>query len=206
MGYLKNITRFSGADNPGGLTQLQVIRKADVVAIPSPSGNTIYGSITFGAGQGVYTFDVTLESPRIQSKEKTGREGASKTKTLPFSIPKDRDDIRFMLQQMENDEFIVLLKDGTGRQKIFGQLHAPVLFSFNHDSGAKIADSNNYACQFYYTGPDNEFFYNGTLTAAPAGPAPAIVKFNGVAIASLAPGETLNINSNYSLSQYFVTS
>jgi len=206
VSYLQNIKRFSGADNPGGLTQLQVIRKADVVAIPSPSGNTIYGSISFAAGQGVYTFDVTLETPRIQTKEKPGREGASKTKTLSFSIPKDRDDIRFMLQQMENDEFIVFVKDGTGRQKIFGLLHAPVLFSFNHDGGAKVADSNNYDCQFYYAGPDNEFFYNGSLSVAPAGPPPAVVKFNGVAIATLAPGEILNIDSDYSLADYFVTS
>jgi len=206
VSYLQNIKRLSGVDNTGGLTQLQVIRKADVVAIPSPSGNTVYGDITFASGQGVYTFDVTIETPRIQSKEKTGREGVSKTKALPFSIPKDRDDIRFMLQQMENDEFIVFLKDGTGRSKIFGLLHAPVLFSFNHDSGAKVADSNSYACQFYYTGPDNEFFYNGSLSSAPAGPPPAIVKFNGVAIASLAPGETLNIDSDYSLADYFVTS
>lgn len=206
MSYLQNIKRLSGTDNPGGLTQLQVIRKADVMAIPSPSGNTVYGSISFASGQGVYTFDVTLDSPRIQTKQKTGREGNSKTKTLPFAIPKDQDAIRTMLLQMENDEFIVLFKDGTGRQKIFGLLHAPVLFSFNHDSGAKVADSNNYECQFYYTGPDNEFFYQGSISSAPSGPPPAVVKFNGAVIASLSPGDVLNISSDYSLSSYFVVS
>jgi hypothetical protein len=99
----------------------------------------------------------------------------------------------------------VLFKDANGQQKIFGLLDRPVSFRFSHSSGNNVAAKNGYECEFYYDGPENMFEYNGAIAQAPAGPAPAVVQFNGVAIASLQPGETLNIISEYSFDEYFIT-
>lgn len=204
MGYVQAIKRLYKADNLGGLQQLQVCRKADIVAIPDPSAGTIYGNITFAAGAGFVPWEVSLETGYIQSQDVNTKEGASKRNVLAFTIPKGRADLREMFLRMEADEFIVLFMEN-GKQKIFGQLHAPVLFSFSHESGKQFSDLNAYTARFYYDGPDNVFDYNGAVGTPPTGPAPALVKFNGATIASLQPGETLEILSDYSFSSYFTT-
>lgn len=204
MGYVQPIKRLYKADNMGGLQQIQVCRKADIETIPEPSSGTIYGDIGFAEGAGFVPWEVTLETGSIQSQDSVTREGSGKRSSLSFSIPKGRSDLRDMFLRMERDEFIILFMEN-GKQKIFGQLHAPVLFSFSHESGKQVSDLNAYSGRFYYEGPDNVFDYNGDVGTPPTGPAPALVKFNGETIASLQPGETLDILSDYSFSSYFTT-
>lgn len=204
MGYLQSISRLSNADNLAGLVQLQVIRKADVLAMPAPVLGIIYGALTLAPGSGFVTWQCKLETPRISTEELGSREGSSKRNTLALTIPKDRSDLRHLFSKMAEDEFIVTWLEN-GKRKIFGSIHAPVRFSWNHDSGASPDQLNAYTGQFYYTGPDNIFFYEGEIEAAPAGPAPVVVTFNGSPIASLTPGQTLNILSDYGFNEYFVT-
>lgn len=199
MGYLQSISLFSGQDNLGGALQLKVCRKAEIETIPAPVNGVVYSAITLKDGGAFYAWAVNAG---MQSQDNNGREGPSKKNSLSFRIPKDRADLRVLLQRMENDEFVVVFTEN-GKQKIFGQLHAPVRFRFAHSSGSSPADLNSYDCSFYYQGPDNTFFYEPAIPAAPAGPSPAIVRFNGVAIASLAPGEIFNITSEYSYTEYF---
>jgi hypothetical protein len=202
VGYIKPISRLSKEDNLGGLLQLKICRKDDITFIPAPTGRTVYDVITFKPGAAFTPWDVTLETLRIQRQDNVTREGSSKRISLPFTIPKDRIDLSDMFDIMKDDEFIVVFVEN-GRQKLFGLLHAPVRFTYSHDSGANFGDLNAYNCRFYYDGPDNVYFYNGTVGSAPSGPPPSVVYFNGEPIASLAPGETLHIESDYSLSDYF---
>jgi hypothetical protein len=204
VGYLQNITRLSQADNLAGLVQLQVIRKSDLTLIPAPVLGIVYGALTYAPGGGFVTWDCKLETPRITTEEQGSNQGSSKRNVLRLTIPKDRSNLRYLFSLMMNDEFIIIFTEN-GKKKIFGQLHAPVRFTWNHDSGASFDQLNSYECQFYYTGPDNVFFYEGAISTAPAGPAPAVVSFNGTPIASLAPGETLNIISEYLFTEYFTT-
>lgn len=203
MGYLQSVSRLSNTDNLAGLVQIQLVRKADVIAIPAPVNGVIYGDITLAPGAAFVSWQCKLETPRITTEDQTGREGSSKRNTLRLTIPKDRSDLRHMFSLMANDEFIVMFSENAKR-KLFGQLHAPVRFSWNHDSGAALDSLNAYECQFYYTGPDNIFFYDAAAPA-PGGAAPVVVSFNGVPIASLTPGQTLNIISEYDYTEYFVT-
>ncbi len=203
MSYLSNISRFSNQDNLAGLTTIQVIRKADLTAIPAPVEGVIYGALSYAPGAGFVTWQCKLETPRITTEDQPGREGNPKRNTLRLTIPKDRSDLRHLFSLMVKDEFVVIFKEN-GKNKIFGQLHAPVRFTWNHDSGASYDQLNAYECQFYYTGPDNLYFYDSEATAS-AGPNPAIVRFNGVTIASLQPGEILDIESDYSYNEYFIS-
>lgn len=205
MSYLSSITRLSNTGNLSGITRINVVRKADILTFPDPTGSTVYGTLTFNEGTGLVPWEVTLETPRNKSADNNTREGASKKKTLDFTIPKDRDDIRAMLELAERDEFVLVLTDGNGKQKIVGTPWAPMRFTFAHDSGAQVSDMNAYQCQFYYDGPDNEYFYPATLDAPPAGPAPVIVKYNGVAIASLTPGQVFNIESEFGFTDFYTS-
>lgn len=204
MSYLQNIARFSGADNIGGLIEIKVARKADIESIQAPVAGIVYGDIDFLPDTGFVTWAVTPDTPGTDSNSRQSREGTSKGNRLKFSVPKDRAAIRVMFEQACDDELIVLYKDANGKQKLFGLLESPVKFRFSHSSGNSTSGKNGYECEFYYDGPENMFEYNGAIASAPAGTTPAVVLFNGVAIASLAPGETLEITSEYSLSEYFI--
>ena len=196
MSYITAVKRLTG-DNLAGLLQLQVCRAADIVSIPEPVNNIIYGNIVFAAGAGMQPWDVTLESPKIQSQKSITKEGSTTRNTLPFSIPKDTAAVGDMLRRMEDDEFIVLFRYANGDQKIFGQKHAPVRFSYEHDSGDSFSSKNAYQCQFYYQGPDNIFFYPGTGGTPPAGAAPAQIRLNGTPWFTANPGQIVNVVSDF---------
>lgn len=203
MSYLQSIKRLNQEDNLGGINQIRVCRKSEVESIPDPVSRIVYGNIVLKAGATFVTFDVTLETARIQGNSNVTREGNSKRYSFPFVVAKAKPAVSEMFDVMQEDEFIVVFTEN-GRQKVFGLLHAPLRFSYSHDSGAQVADRNNYECRFYYDGPDNVYFYEGAL-AAPAGPAPALVKINGVVVASLAPGETANLVSDYTIDYIGIT-
>lgn len=196
MSYITAIKRLT-EDNLAGLLQLQVCRAADIVSIPDPVNNIIYGNIVFVPGAGMQPWDVTLESPKIQTQKNITKEGATARNTLPFSIPKDTPAVGDMLRRMEEDEFIVLFKYANGAQKMFGQKHAPVRFSYDHDSGDSFSSKNAYECRFYYQGPDNIFFYTGTGGTPPTGPAPVQVRLNGVPWFTANPGQVVNVITDF---------
>lgn len=205
MSYLNSITRFSSADNLGGILSIQVARAADIENIPDPVDGIVYGDIDFFPGKGFVSWDCTSESGSAESKSRQSREGSTKGNTLPFVIPKGRASLQNMFDQAEEDEFVVLFKDANGKQRIFGTKETPVRFRYDHTSGEAHSDLNRYSCEFYYTGPGNMFDYNGAIASPPAGAAPAVVRFNGTAIAVLQPGEELDIISDFGFTDFYVS-
>ncbi len=205
MGYLSNINQQAPGGKLGGILTINLVRKSEIASIPAPFNGDVNGPVVLIDGASFVQWIVSYQSAGITSTSRKSKEGPSKTNTVAFHLPLDRPGIRKMLELAEEDEFVVVVQYPNGTQKIFGTLQAPMLFEFSHDSGRKAADSNHNNCSFYYQGPDNSYFYNADAPGNPAGPAPVIVKFNGEAIASLTPGQTLNIISDYSLSEYFTT-
>lgn len=205
MSYLQNIAAPGAGSRMGGILTLAVVRKADVTNYPTPVNGVVTGSLTLRAGASWARWVVGFQSAGMSSNARNNREGASKANSLPFFLPLDLEGVRLMLQRAEEDEFIVVYVDATGRQKIFGTLTAPARFEFSHESGTAPGDRNGNNCSFFYTGPDNTYFYDADSPAPGVGPAPAVVSFNGVPIASLTPGQTLNILSDYDYTEYFVT-
>lgn len=191
---------MNAADNIGGILSLQIARKADIETIPEPVDGVVYGDIDFFPGKGWTIWDVTLESGSANSTGRATREGSSRGNKIPFTVPKGRAFLQAMFEAASEDEFIVLFTDANGTQRIFGLLYAPVQFRFDYTSGGQVADLNHYACEFYYDGPENMFEYDGTVALAPAGAAPALVYSNGVLIASLTPGQVLNLDSDFDFS------
>jgi len=209
VSYLQSITRSNG-DNLGGILSIRVARVADIVSIPDDSGGVIYGNITFTEGKGWVTWEVTFESPNINSGNRVSREGFASINGLPLRIPTDKPGTRPMLLRAAEDELILLFTDGNGNTKVFGTLQQPVRFRFNHDTGKAIADGNFYEGQFYYEGPDNIFFYDGSVSEAPSGPAPGVLKWKlagqddseAITIATFQPGETKIIESDFDFNEF----
>lgn len=205
VSYLQNINSLY-SDNLGGLIDLKIIRKADVLSIPEPVGDTVYGTIAFKAGvTGFSIWKATYNSAGVESRGQRTREGEKKDTRLKVLLPKDAPGIRYMLEQATADEFILLFTDGNGKQKIAGLLHTPLRFSFDHRSGSSNADGNFYEGVFFYEGPDNTYFYSGSAGTPPIGPANSIVYFNDVAIGVLSPGQEFRIYSDFGFTEFYTT-
>lgn len=205
MGYLKNIDHPAPGARLGGIVTIEVVRKAEVTSIPNPVNGVVGGPVVLNAGASWTRWIVNQQTALGKRDAASSKEGVSKTNRLSFFIPLDRDEVTAMLDLAENDEFILVCKYPDGTKKIWGTLETPMLFEYSHTTGAQFTDKNGNNCSFYYQGPNNVFFYDAENVIA-AGPQPVIVKFNGVAIASLGPGQTLNILSDYSFNDYFTTS
>jgi len=198
MSYLQAIAALNGRQNIGGVLDIKVARTADIISIPTPVNGVVYGNISFVSGRGWTTWIVTHETASFTAGEGDSDEGPLKSNSLPFVIPRDDATLRDMLTRAERDEFVILYKDGNGNQKLFGSLDNPVYFLYSQETGGAIASRNGYRCRFYADGPDNSFFYNGTVSMAPAGAAPAlVVRGDGTVIAQLQPGEVLTLNSPF---------
>jgi hypothetical protein len=202
---LQSITRFTN-DNLGGILELRIARSADIDLIPDPVDGVVFGDIEFKPGKTWVIWQAIPESSSATSLSRPSREGSTKTNRLPFLIAKDRASVRTILELAEDEELIVLFKDGNGTQKLFGLLEYPVKLQFDHNSGALHSELNHYKCEFYFDGPDNIFEYNGEVSSAPTGTPPAVVMYNGSPIASLSPGEVLNIESDFGFTDFYITS
>jgi hypothetical protein len=205
MSYLRTIKNLSAADNLGGILSIYVARKADILSMPEVINGVITGDITFHPGAGWILWQATFESKRMRGDSRSSQEGPFRNNVLTFLVPKDDSLIRDMLERAEEDEFIVLFQYPGADKKIFGLLDMPVNFSFDHDSGNELQEGNRYTCRFFYEGPENSYFYNGDLSAPAPGSAPALVRYNGTVIASLQPGETLNIISDFGFTDFYTT-
>jgi len=181
----------------GGIINLQVARVADIVSLPDPVNGIIYGDITFQAGKGWVTWRATRGNSKFTGAGENTTEGPSKKNTLDFVFPKDQSGLRRMLQLAEDDQFIVLYIDANGKQKIFGTRDLPAYFSFSQDTGDSTSARNAFSCRFYSEGPDNSYFYNGEISVAPGGSAPALVKVGSTVLAQLYPGDVFTITSGF---------
>jgi hypothetical protein len=196
MDYLQNISWPSGS-NTGSIVELRVVPIDDVTGEPTKKDDTLYGDFTFLAGKGFKLWRVASQSAGMDMSSRDEQEGISKDGSITFLIPKDRAGIRQMLELAEQDKFIVSYKDANGKTKIFGSTKRPVSFIYSRSSGKKSIEFNAYQCRFYYNGPQNEFFYDQVLPDPPAGTAPAVVRVNGTVVATLAPGEVIDFDSDF---------
>lgn len=204
MTYLSEIARLTSS-NIGGVVELKVARVDDIASMPNPDDDTIYGDINFKTGGGWHSWWPTSQTIGVSSQNADGMEGDYKMNSMPFIISKDRQGIKAMLDKAEQDDFIVLFKDGNGNPKIFGTIDRPVKFSFSQSTPEAHSSRNAYSCQFTYSGPDNIYFYDGAVPAAPSGPAPVVLKWNGVTIGTAQPGDTINIISEFVYDDFDIT-
>jgi hypothetical protein len=208
VSYLQEIARLSER-NVGGLLKIQVARIADIVSFPDPVDGVLYGDIEFAEGKGFSTWCSISQTARLSSENRSSQEGNLRVNRLPFTIARDKVEIKQQFVQAERDEFIVLFMDGNGRAKIFGSPYQPVRFEFSHSSGDAHSSRNQYDCAFFYSGPENVFFYDGSVATPPAGGSPVIIRWNDgesvQTIASALPGQVVTINSAFIYDDFDIT-
>ena len=190
----------------GGIVELQLVRSDNVVTVPMAIDGVIYQSIEFVPGSGFVSWATTSQSIGIRSRHVNGTEGGTKRVGLPFSLPKDTPGIAQQLERATDDEFIVLFRDANGVLKIFGTKEHPVNFKFDYNTGRANRDKNGYRCEFYYSGPNNVFFYEGDTPQSPVVVAPVRIEWDdGETITTIVvaqPGDVIRINSRFAYTDF----
>lgn len=200
MSYLQNLETIC-EDNLGSvIVNIQIARVDDIDTFPEIINHQITDPVIFKSGRGFLQWTVSQDSASFTSKDGNSEAGHTKKNTLPFLIPKDRQDVYSMLMKAQYDTFIIIYKDGNGVQRMMGTPDAPALFLFDFKTGKKLSSLNNYNAEFYTESPFNFNFYDTTATAQPGTSVPAIVKRgDGTVIATLQPGQVLILTSPYSI-------
>jgi hypothetical protein len=158
--------------NPGGTNELYVARKRDVESIPAPGADkvTISTPIVMKPGKAFVKWDHAQDTGDINHKSEGDPGNKSVSTDVNCYVPKGNPAIDSVVQSALNGEFIVIVVDGKGQQRIGGDLLRGLIFDHDYKSGKKGTDKNGSDFKFATTGMGHvPFYYTAAipLVAAP---------------------------------------
>jgi hypothetical protein len=195
---LQNIPIFSN-DNLGSVYSLRVARVQDIAAIPDPVDGIVAENITFLGGSGFFSWYFTSETGQVRIRNRQSQEGPRITSELSGFIPRRDAQLQQLMDYCRNHHFVLLIRQGDGKDHLFGSLEQPLRFEVDFETGQNPSSRPGYAFRFFTEGVDVLNRYSGSVTIPGAGQNPAIVRWDdGELIATLNPGETLEVSSGFS--------
>jgi hypothetical protein len=130
--------------NPGGLTDLHVIRRRDIETFPEPGADkvTISTAIVPKVGCGFVPWEFAQESGEVNHK--SGGEPGNKTITHEVNtyVPRGSAETDAVVQSAINGDFVVIGRDANGNLRVAGDKHRGVIFDHDYKSGKKGTDKN----------------------------------------------------------------
>lgn len=147
--------------NPGGTNDLYVARKRDVLSIPAPGADkvTISTAIEMKPGKAFVKWDHAQDTGDLNHKSEGEAGNKSVSTDVNCYVPKGNPAIDSVIQSALNGEFIVIVVDGKGQQRIGGDLRRGLIFDHDYKSGKKGTDKNGSDFKFATTGMDHVPYY-----------------------------------------------
>ena len=130
--------------NPGGLTDLHVIRRRDIDVFPAvdADGVTISAAIVPKTGKKFVPWAFAKDTGEINHAS-SGDPGTQSIKQeLNVYIPRGDAKIDAEIQKALNGDFVVAGRDSNGNQRILGDEFRGVGFEHDYKSGKKGTDKN----------------------------------------------------------------
>jgi len=130
--------------NPGGLTNLHVIRRRDIDSFPDPDadGVTISKPIVPKTGAKFVPWDFATDTGEVNHKS-TGEAGnQSITQEANTYVPRGDAKIDAVIQAALNGDFVVAGRDSNGNTRLLGDAFRGVKFEHDYKSGKKGTDKN----------------------------------------------------------------
>jgi hypothetical protein len=130
--------------NPGGLTNLHVIRRRDIDTFPDPDADlvTISKPIVPKTGAKFVPWDFATDTGEVNHKS-TGEAGnQSITQEAATYVPRGDAKIDTVIQAALNGDFIVAGRDSNGNTRLLGDQFRGVKFEHDYKSGKKGTDKN----------------------------------------------------------------
>lgn len=130
--------------NPGGLTDLHVIRRRDIETFPDADadGVTISTAIVPKTGKKFVKWDFAADSGEVQHKSTGDAGNQSIAHDLNVYVPRGSATTDAVIQSALNGDFVVVGRDSNGNQRIAGDKRRGVKFEHDYKSGKKGNDKN----------------------------------------------------------------
>jgi hypothetical protein len=131
--------------NPGGLTDLHVIRRRNILTFPEPDdadGLTISTSIVPKAGEGFSKWDFATDTGDLNHKSGGDAGNQSITHEINTYVPRGVVTIDAIINAAINGDFVVIGTDSLGNRRILGDKRRGVKFDYDYKSGKKGNDKN----------------------------------------------------------------
>jgi hypothetical protein len=128
------------SDNMGGLLKLWAVPKSDYY---------INGQIlTFSNTDKIYQLYCSAESLAYKEPSKQTKAGIIYNCSVSGFIPKDTEEVRVALTEMEYRPYVVIFQDGNGNFKLSGTTFYPLRLAASLKTGKQTRDRAGYEIQF----------------------------------------------------------
>ncbi|GEM_PF-1573129 len=130
--------------NPGGLTDLHVIRRRDILTFPEvdADGVTISTAIVPKPDAGFVPWEFAQDSGEVNHKSSGDAGTQSISHELNVYVPRGSAETDAVIQSALNGDFVVIGRDSNGNQRIAGDKRRGVKFEHDYKSGKKGTDKN----------------------------------------------------------------
>ncbi|WP_375418134.1 hypothetical protein [uncultured Hymenobacter sp.] len=130
--------------NPGGLTDLHVIRRRDILTFPEPDADkvTLSTAIVPKPGCGFVPWEFAADSGEVNHKSSGDAGNQSIAHDLGVYVPRGSASTDAVVQAALNGDFVVIGRDSNGYQRVVGDKRRGVKFEHDYKSGKKGTDKN----------------------------------------------------------------
>jgi hypothetical protein len=130
--------------NPGGLTDLHVIRRRDILTFPEvdEDGVTIATALIPKPSTGFVPWDFAQDSGEVNHKSSGDAGTQSIAHELNVYVPRGSAATDSVVQAALNGDFVVIGRDSNGNLRICGDKRRGVKFEHDYKSGKKGTDKN----------------------------------------------------------------
>ena len=130
--------------NPGGLTDLHVIRRRDIETFPEPGADkvTVSTAIVPKTGCGFAKWEFAQDSGEVNHKSGGDAGNQSITHEVNVYVPRGSASTDAVIQAALNGDFVIIGRDSNGNLRVCGDLRRGVKFEHDYKSGKKGGDKN----------------------------------------------------------------
>lgn len=155
--------------NPGGLTDIHVIRRRDIQTFPEPGPDkvTVSTAIVPKAGCGFVPWEFAQDTGEINHKSSGDAGNQSIAHDLAVYVPRGSAATDAVIQSALNGDFVVIGRDSNGNLRIAGDKRRGVKFEHDYKSGKKGNDKNGTDFKFSGEGFTHvPFYYTAAIPLA----------------------------------------
>lgn len=139
--------------NTAGLLLFQFIHVNAVSAYPGVFDSKIIAPLSLKAGFNWYKGYSTPQTLHFDEVQENSVHGKFYKQTISGFAPGDKEALIQLMEGMDNNYFIVQVRDTAKQNRLVGGYSYPMLFSSTYNSGSARADSKGYEFSFYSESP-----------------------------------------------------
>lgn len=144
---MNDINKHCG-DNLGGIFLFRVIPVDDVQSIPLLVDGKVCEPVILKTDKRWFDVYGTEGTMKYLEEPQTSEHGDFYKASITSFIPKGRSEVKAVLDEMKNKNFIIDIIDNNSFRRLVGTIAEPLKFSVGYDSGNKVTTSNGYSISF----------------------------------------------------------